>query len=579
MRQIIPIGLAAAVVSAAVVLVSAGSPAQEGIAPVTGDSLTLRNPPSTPLPPLPTPPPPPPNPTGVNQPENAGDVSGVAQRFKGTHDLAGAAEALVAAAGGQFVYSYGDRTNLSKREFTRMTSMDQFYSQRLMICYEFVHYVAYLASNQLTASSGAPRVNAAATAVYNLRNYEVWDESSEIPRGKVVVFVGRAFNNDGGYYHVGISLGGGKIAHNSSGGAVEISDIEEVNSIGYSEIRISDYSYHDAPPTPDPDAPPDDTVEETIRSGKPVPPPAPAPEPPAGDRRVGMAPGLRQALDAGPQGFRFAGPATCCGDPLGATYAMPVAMPIETYQVFVTGSPVDESFDAPGAGLRPQLPGQGFLDRYLSRPGPRILRAAFQQQQQQPPPVPAGALPGFPLVRLIATGASTGDAFRLEIFGADGATGRLMAPDGLALQPIDTTAPLPRASSPTAVVRQLQGFCAEFGKEPPPAGTVYSVADAAIQGRLKPMRQVLRAADRLAAEDRLHPDSDADAYLGATKQWAIWTDAEHWGERQFQDAFVARTRKNAENLGQTWTDAIERTVRGLLPNRWADVQAVIAASR
>ena len=313
MRAVKSVAAATIVASAAALLV-AGAPGQgtdDGIASVNGSTYAAPSRSSSP------------NPDGRNLPERANDVKKVAQKFKGTHDLAGAAEALVAAAGDQFVYSYGNRNDPQRLDMNGMHSMDDYYAQRVMICYEFVHYVAYLASNQRTTASGAPLAGASAPAVYDTRHYTVWDGKSDIPRGKVVVFVAYVFNNDGGFYHVGISLGHGKIAHNSSAGSVQISDIKDVNSIGYKEVRISDYNYHD---TPQPGPPGTSATTAAPATSTPKPTPAPTPAPTSAPKSVGMVPGLRDALDERSQGFHFAGPTTCCGDPLGAMYGMPTAI-------------------------------------------------------------------------------------------------------------------------------------------------------------------------------------------------------------------------------------------------------------
>ena len=505
-----------------------------------------------------------PAPRPENRPGQGPLVRKVADKFKGTHDLAGAAEALVAAAGSQFAYDYGDNSDPTRKDFASAATVDQLYGQRLMICYEFVHYVGYLASNQLTSQGGAPRFSAASSAVYNNRDYEVWDEDSEIPRGKVVVFVARAFNNDAGYYHVGISLGGGKIAHNSSSGNVQISDVSDVNSIGYSEVRVSDYNFRDALPTPDP--PEEGTGTEggtgTAVDGQPI----------------GQLPELRQALDTAEQGLRYTGTSTCCGDPLGTLYAMPAAAPTRRFQIFITGEPVDERLETvpPRSGAA-RVPGLlDLLARY--RPGvtrgPRLVRAALQMRSSGTAPFGPGSAP---TVAIVATGASTGDAFRLQVIGGSG-PGRLLAPDGLVLEPLGVAAPLPRESAAGTTVRNLPGFCAEFSKDPPPPGTMYRVADSRLQQRFKEMRQLLRTTDDLAAASRLHPDSDPREYYDFVKQWAVWTRAERWSARQFGERFIERTKKNLAEMKEPWTSALEREVRALVPGRWGDIQAVIGAA-
>lgn len=49
---------------------------------------------------------------------------------------------MINAAGSQFTCNYGDVTNPAQRDFASIRNIDDFYAQRLMICYEFVHYVA-----------------------------------------------------------------------------------------------------------------------------------------------------------------------------------------------------------------------------------------------------------------------------------------------------------------------------------------------------------------------------------------------------------------------------------------------------
>jgi hypothetical protein len=492
-----------------------------GAASANAGALTLRNP----LPPATSA-----NPRQVNMPEQTAAVQQVASRFKGTHDLAGAAEALVAAAGSQFVHSYGSSTDRSRQAFSRISSFDQLYGQRLMVCYEFVHYVAYLAGSQpIVPGEGAralaPRIGNSDTTVYDTSNYTVWDGKGEIPRGKVIVFIAWAWNNTAGYYHVGISVGNGKIAHDTSIGGVQISDIPDVNSIGYSEIRIGDYNWRLAGETSAP-------VSAAV---------TPHASPPAPAAPQGPLVELQRALDNAQQGLRFAGPSTCCGgDPLGALYSAPAARPTSQFQFFVTGAAIDL-----------EIPDSNATDG----------------TESQPPPAPA--------ISLVATGASTGDTFRLQIAGGPGIRGRLVAPDGLVLEPLSIKMPDPSAAAPDTTVRNLPGFSVDVSKPPPPAGTMYRVADARQQDRLKALRQVVRAADNLAAARGLHPDSDPAEYLDFVKQYAIWTALERWDLRTFGEQFTGRMKKNLESLKRPWTRDVEGQIRGLVPGRWADVQAVV----
>ena len=244
------------------------------------------------------------NPEGTNLPDQTAAVKAVAEKYKGSHDLAGAAEALVAAAGDQFVYSYGDASDPKRMPFDAARSFAQFFGQRLMICYEFVHYVAFLASNQRDRD-GSPLFGAAAGSAYDTRATEtVWDGKSEIPRGKIIVFQAYGFNNLSGYYHIGISLGGGKIAHNSSSGNVQISDLSDVTSVLYSQVLIADYNFANngegaaTPPTPP--VMPALTEGSTPQSVKETPPVAPAPPPVEGATSDGGCPecaGIARDID------------------------------------------------------------------------------------------------------------------------------------------------------------------------------------------------------------------------------------------------------------------------------------------
>lgn len=531
--------MAAAVVAAGTALM-AGPQGQSDVAAVTGTSLHQ---------PLPKPPA-----QATNRPDQRDVVKDVAGKFKGTHDIAGAAEALVNAAGSQFTYDYGDVTNPARRDFASMGSLDDFFGQRLMICYEFVHYVGYLASNQTMAGQN-PKVGAAPGSVYFSRKYDVWDGKSDIPRGKIVVFRAYAFNNTSGYYHVGVSLGNGKIAHNSSSGNMQISNFADVNSWGYSEIRISDYDWRSAGDR-DPGAPLPETVPE---------------EPQTIEKMIGQLPKMQEALDAAPAGIRVADNSTCCGDPLGELMTAPALAVTPAYQLFVTGSPIDVPVGGADGGkndhreFAASRPLQSAVE-LLSW----LLRGAIVTIEARRQPARLG-------IAVVATGNSTGDAFVLQVQGDLASGGRVFASDGLVLEPTTQTVAMPRAIT-GAVVAPLSGFCAEFQKEPPPPGTLYRVAAAPQQQRLKPMRVIMRAATDLAAAGKLHPDSSPEGYFNFVKQYAVWTRLERWNRDQFAENFIARSKKNAAAVKQPWSSAVERQVRALLPSRWADIQAVLQAA-
>jgi len=502
--------------------------------------------------------PPPQKPT--NRPDQQQVIKDVAEKFKGTHDLAGAAEELVKKAGNQFKYHYGDPKDKQQKDFGSISSLDDFYSQRLMICYEFIHYVAFLASGQ-GMNQNNPKVGADPGSVADKKTLTKWDGKSEIPRGKVVLFKAYAFNNNSGYYHVGISLGGGKIAHNSSNGDVQISDMSDVNSIGYSEIDICDYDWKKISDDHPKDAPPEKAAEEqperveTLIEQK-------LPDPP--QKSVGQLPDMQKALDEAPQGIHLADNASCCGDPLGEMMVAPTLAYAPQYQLFVTGEPLDITFGGQSAGRDDDRHVR--IDSFFAR----ALRGIVATLEASVAPSRVG-------VAVVATGQSSGDALMVQINGPLSNGGRVLASDGLVLEATTQMVGMPKASA-TAMASGLQGFCAEFTKEPPPPGTVYKVAEGRQQQRLKPMRRIIRAANQLAMASQLHPDSSVAGYLTSIKQYALWTRLEGWNRDAFFKSFLERTKKNALALKQPWTDAIEAQVKKLMPNRWDDIQTVLKAS-
>lgn len=161
----------------------------------------------------------------------------IAASFKGTYDLAGAAVAVWKA-------DLGIQWSNSGDQFTAAHSVDELLKVRQMCCYEFVHFAAYLAGKQPVASSGNPMVIGSAANVFTSRSYITWDRKTAIPKGKVVEGVARAFNNPSGFYHVGISLGDGRIISLSGGTGVHIEQTAELfSSLYYKEVRIADYNW------------------------------------------------------------------------------------------------------------------------------------------------------------------------------------------------------------------------------------------------------------------------------------------------------------------------------------------------
>lgn len=277
-----------------------------------------------------------------------------------------------------------------------------------------------------------------------------------------------------------------------------------------------------------------------------------------------QVPEVKQAMEAAPAGLRVADDNACCGDPLGTLMTIPDVPTTTRYQLFVTGAPIDRALEGSRSG-----PDHAPAFAAVSMLGlSSWLRGAAALLGAQPP-VTEG-----PSVSLIATGASTGDAFEVRIDAGAAYSGRIVAPQGLVLEA--TTVMVPATGGVAARdTSQLNGFCAEFQKDPPPPGTVYRVANAAQQARLKPLRKLLDAADQLSAAGRLHPDTNPATYVNFVKQYAMWTRLEGWNADAFARNFVARTKKNVEAAKQPWTAQVEAEVKKRVPSRWADIQSVL----
>jgi hypothetical protein len=121
----------------------------------------------------------------------------------------------------------------------------------------------------------------------------------------------------------------------------------------------------------------------------------------------------------------------------------------------------------------------------------------------------------------------------------------------------------------------VNAYCLEFLRQPPAAGTVLRIAGGALQQQFARHRRVLDAAARLRELGRLKPDSDLEDYAHAIRQWAVWTVEERFDARRFEDAFVQATRRNYEAAAEAWSPQVEQALRGLAPNRWNDIQAVL----
>jgi hypothetical protein len=174
-------------------------------------------------------------------------------------------------------------------------------------------------------------------------------------------------------------------------------------------------------------------------------------------------------------------------------------------------------------------------------------------------------------VTFVATGNASGDAFRMRVFNPGSTPILVNVPDGLVLEPVRGSVP---GATANAQQFNVPGYCVEFAKLPPPAGSVYRIADKATQERLKPVRYILQAARALDKD--LHPDSDPALYAQAIRQYALWSRIENWDQKTFGEKFVERTKKNIVDAKQPWTREMETAIRAVVPNRWQDITRVLA---
>jgi hypothetical protein len=177
-------------------------------------------------------------------------------------------------------------------------------------------------------------------------------------------------------------------------------------------------------------------------------------------------------------------------------------------------------------------------------------------------------------------GGSTGRTLVAQVLNLTGKPIRLTG--SLAVEPLAkqaqqeaTRAFVSLAGKAVPTTLDLSAYCVEFLKLPPVAGQVWQVAGPEAQRRLKPLKQVMSAANRLRGEGRLHPDGNPEGYGESIKQWALWTVEQKFSEKKFGEAFLGHTRKNVEGAGQKWTKEFEEIVKQRTPNRWQDIVAIL----
>jgi hypothetical protein len=121
----------------------------------------------------------------------------------------------------------------------------------------------------------------------------------------------------------------------------------------------------------------------------------------------------------------------------------------------------------------------------------------------------------------------------------------------------------------------LEGFCLQLQRAVPEAGTVYRIADRAIQESGTPVEAILDAGRLLQDLGGLHPDTDPADYFHSIRQWAIWVHEEGLDRDAFEAEFVEHVRRTFEAADHEWTPDVERRLHEFIPNRWNDVVAIL----
>jgi hypothetical protein len=213
----------------------------------------------------------------------------------------------------------------------------------------------------------------------------------------------------------------------------------------------------------------------------------------------------------------------------------------------------------------------------------RAVAGEYRARTREVLPPPPGLQQKSPVqLFLTSLGTSTGEAFELQAFSAGGAPVQLRA-EGLVVQPLNAQVTRrtqqelqkqARSAGGRAATR-LDAYCLEFLRQPPAKGMMFQVAGNSLQQKFAPVRRILEASRLVRAAGGLTPDSEPEGYFHSIRQWAIWTREQGFNQRTYGDAFAGHTRKNFEQAGGKWTDAVEKVVRNVVPNRWNDISKIL----
>lgn len=516
---------------------------------------------------------------GTSRPAGADKVDAIAQQFKGTHDIAGAAEALNNAVGSTMTYQDEGNTGMAQ-----VTTVTELLDQRSMICYEFVHWAAYVAGDQRTIRGASPRLGPSAPAAHQMVKAVAWDGTSDIPRNKMVTFVAHRDNNSSGYFHIGISLGGGRFIHFPSVGGIQVSDLSKYNDPGvFKEVLISDYSWMSAQgDSYQPSAAP--TLTAPATTGTAPPPSSSGQQTIRGGRVLSAAP-YAVLADNGAWNVNVAPFGTSGLGRSSLVSSFKLRSALESAAPFQDNMTVTFDF-MQKAQVLPGVQGEAivhYAGSYGSTPPPQLWQerlgsirfVAFNQGRAQDAPT-------RPNVRVYftSTGRSSGPAMTMTVVNLSAApvniVGRAFALEPVRITEQELRRELQRYPAARVTTTTLDGYCMDIGKAPPTQGMVFRLADADRQTQMGSLADIGIAARRLTARGALRPDLDPIAYGHALLQWSVWAHRERFDEAAYTRAFLEHGKKNIEGAGRKWTREIESGLRGLTPNRWRDIKQVLA---
>lgn len=186
-------------------------------------------------------------------------IASIAAAFKGTHDIAGVAEAIRdSAMRRDFVWSEGEE-GVDSFDFKNIGDL---FECRRMNCYEFVHFCAYLCGPQDLVGpgrqfgAGRPRFSPSDTNILvkpcvTIAGQAI-DGITSLTRGSLVAGVKLSGNNSGGFFHIGIAIKGTEVIHLINAGWVGTANLKSApladwfSSSSYTKLLLSAFNWKSA---------------------------------------------------------------------------------------------------------------------------------------------------------------------------------------------------------------------------------------------------------------------------------------------------------------------------------------------